>query len=67
MSESDRLTQLEERYTHLQNHVVEQDKVILELSDALARVTKDLAALRELDRSVGEGESDPVDERPPHY
>lgn len=67
MSESDRLTQLEERYTHLQNHVVEQDKVILELSDALARVTKDLAALRELDRSAGEGESDPVDERPPHY
>jgi uncharacterized coiled-coil protein SlyX len=67
MSESDRLTRLEESYTHLQKHVVEQDKVILELSDALARVTKDLAALRDSDRSAGEGESDPIDERPPHY
>ena len=50
MSESDRLTRLEESYTHLQKHVVEQDKVILELSDALARVTKELAALRDSDR-----------------
>jgi uncharacterized coiled-coil protein SlyX len=67
MSESDRLTRLEERYIHLQKHVVEQDKVILELSDDLARVTKDLAALRDLDRSAGEGESDQIDQRPPHY
>jgi len=67
MSESDRLNRLEESYTHLQNHVIEQDKVMLELSDALDRLRKDLAALRDSDRSAGDGESDPIDERPPHY
>ena len=67
MSENDRLTRLEERYTHLQNHVFEQDKVILELSDALVRVRQELAALRDPDRSGGEGAADQIDERPPHY
>lgn len=67
MSDNDRLTRLEERYTHLQNHVIEQDKVMLELSDALDRLRKDLAALRDSDRSAGEGGSDQIDERPPHY
>lgn len=67
MSEKDRLTRLEERYTHLQNHVVEQDRVILELSEALVRVRKELAALRDPDQSPGEGVADQIDERPPHY
>ena len=67
MSENDRLTRLEERYTHLQNHVVEQDKVILELRDALVRVRKELAALRDPDQSGGEAAADQIDERPPHY
>ena len=67
MSENDRLTRLEERYTHLQNHVVEQDRVILEFSDALARVRKELAVLREQNQSAGEDATDQIDERPPHY
>ena len=67
MSERDRLTRLEERYTHLQNHVVEQDKVVLELSDALVRLRKELAALRDPDSSPGEGAADQIDQRPPHY
>ena len=67
MPEKDRLTRLEERYTHLQNHVVEQDRVILELSEALERVRKELAALRDPDPSTGEGVADQIDERPPHY
>jgi uncharacterized coiled-coil protein SlyX len=67
MSENDRLTRLEERYTHLQNHVVEQDKVVLELSDALVRLRKELAARRDPDESAGEGAADQIDERPPHY
>ena len=67
MSEKDRLTRLEERYTHLQNHVVEQDRVILELSDALVRLRKELAALRDPDQSAGEDATDQIDERPPHY
>ena len=60
MSENDRLTRLEERYTHLQNHVVEQDRVILELSEALERVRKELAALRDPDPSPGEEVADQI-------
>lgn len=67
MSNNDRLTRLEESYTHLQKHVIEQDKVILELSDKLVRVGKDLAALRESDQPGGERAPGRIDERPPHY
>jgi uncharacterized coiled-coil protein SlyX len=67
MSDRDRLTRLDERYTHLQNHVVEQDRVVLELSDALVRLRKELAALRDPDPSPGEAAADQIDQRPPHY
>jgi len=67
MSENDRLTRLEESYTHLQKHVIEQDKVILELSDTLVRIRKDLAALRESDLPAGGRAPGQLDERPPHY
>ena len=33
-----RLTRLEERYTHLQQHITEQDRVILELGERLERM-----------------------------
>ena len=67
MSNDDRLTRLEERYAHLQRHSAEQDKVMLGLADELAKLRKELAALR-AQRSGARGEGGELpDERPPHY
>jgi SlyX protein len=69
MSDTERLLLLEERYAHLQRHVVEQDKAMLELGEELAKLRKELVTLR---GQLGGGGSSPesgemVDERPPHY
>lgn len=66
MSDADRLTRLEERYAHLQRHSTEQDKVMLQLADDLAKLRKELAALRAL-RAATPEEGEMPDERPPHY
>ena len=66
MSEADRLTKLEERYAHLQRHNAEQDKVMLELSEEVAKLRKELASLKTQQTTGREGE-DVADERPPHY
>ena len=46
MNDSERLTRLEERYAHLQRHQAEQDKVMLELAEELARLKAELASVR---------------------
>lgn len=67
MTEAKRLTEMEERYAHLQRHVTEQDKAMLELGDEVARLRKEIAGLRaQLTRAAPEAE-DAADERPPHY
>ena len=66
MSDAERLTLLEERYAHLQRHSAEQDKVMLQLADELAKVRKDLAALR-AHQPGGRDQEEATDERPPHY
>ena len=69
MDESGRLTRLEERYAHLQQHQTQQDKAMLALGDEVLRLKKELAALRALSSArpdAAEGEAMP-DERPPHY
>jgi peptidoglycan hydrolase CwlO-like protein len=66
MSDADRLTRLEERYAHLQRHSAEQDKVMLQLADELAKLRKELAALR-AQRTAAPEEGEAPDERPPHY
>lgn len=66
MNESERITRLEERYAHLQRHVVQQDKVMLELSDALAKLRQEVTMLRTKD-SGGSDPGDIPNERPPHY
>lgn len=67
---SERLTRLEERYLHLQKHVQEQDRVILDLSDTVARLRQELRRLQN-EGAARAGESAagdlPADERPPHY
>ena len=67
MEDSARITRLEEGTTHLQNHVMEQDKVILELSETLERLRRELAALREGMDSDSDAGASAADERPPHY
>ncbi len=66
---NERVQRLEEKVAFLERHVTEQDKVMLELSDALAKLRLEVRLLRE--RSAGatpsEGDPGPANERPPHY
>ena len=69
MDEAKRIARLEERLAWFERHAAEQDKAMLELGDDVARLRKEILALR--DRSSGStspGESEAqADERPPHY
>lgn len=67
MNDAERLTRLEERYAHLQRHVVEQDKAMLEIGDQIARMRQELDLLRASSRSGGDAAGEMPDERPPHY
>jgi uncharacterized coiled-coil protein SlyX len=67
MDDSERLTRLEERYVHLQRHVGEQDKAMLEFAEELAKLRQELAVLRAQRAVSAEGEESREDERPPHY
>jgi len=66
---NDRVQRLEEKVAYLERHVTEQDKVMLELADTLAKLRLELRALRERAAGSAPGESgrESVDERPPHY
>ena len=66
MDDSERLTRLEERYAHRQRHQAEQDKVMLELAEELARLKAELASVRSREVS-GPAAPEAGDERPPHY
>ena len=71
---AERTLRLEEKVAYLERHVTAQDKVMMGLNDALARVRAELRMMRE---RVGEGgvgggaardeSGDIADERPPHY
>jgi SlyX protein len=69
MDEAQQVARLEERLAWLERHVVEQDKVMLELSDDLTRLRRELHVLR--DRAPSNNSSAEPDastnERPPHY
>ncbi|MBI3887169.1 MAG: SlyX family protein [Opitutae bacterium] len=67
MNDSERLTRLEERYVHLQRHVGEQDKAMLEFAEELAKLRQELAMLRAQRAAPAEGGESREDERPPHY
>jgi SlyX protein len=66
MNDNERITLLEERYAHLQRHNAEQDKAMLELADEVAKLRKELAALR-TQQAGGRDSEEAPDERPPHY
>ena len=65
MSE-ERLLRLEEKVAYLERHVTAQDRAMLELTEELDALRRELRRLRE---GRGEPGSAPVsaDERPPHY
>ena len=68
----ERIVRLEEKVAYLERHVTAQDKVMLELSDLLARVRAELKMLRERANESGSGVGrdeggELRDERPPHY
>ncbi|MEI8089731.1 MAG: SlyX family protein [Opitutaceae bacterium] len=69
----ERSVRLEEKVAYLERHVTAQDKVMLELGDAVVRLRAELRILRERaseSSSSGSGRdegSDLKDERPPHY
>ena len=66
MDDKERITLLEERYAHLQRHVVQQDKAMLKLSEEIAKLRQETALLRA--RETGETQAGEMpDEHPPHY
>ncbi len=71
MQNDERLNRIEERIAWLERHVIEQDRVMLELGEENSRLKKELGLLRgrvSAERLPGEGEIGSVaDERPPHY
>ena len=61
---------LEEKIAYLERHVTAQDMAMLEMSDALKRVSRELKTLREREAGGGAGgggEESAAEERPPHY
>jgi len=69
MSDADRLTKLEERYAHLQRHVAEQDKAMLELGELVSRLKKEILLLKAqaVHGTSETADAAATDERPPHY
>ncbi len=68
MDEVKKIERLEERLAWLERHVVEQDKVMLEMADDIARLKRELLVQRDRLASAVQGEQGaPADERPPHY
>jgi len=68
MDQAQQIARLEERLAWLERHVVEQDKVMLEMSEDMARLHRQLQALRDRQPSSAQGEPDnTANERPPHY
>jgi SlyX protein len=64
------IKRLEEKIAYLERHVVEQDKAMLELTEDLAAMRRELKTLRDRPAgtaAAGGGDESPMDERPPHY
>ena len=64
---NENIRRLEEKIAYLERHVTEQDKVMLELTEELAALRREVKSLQ--DRGAGSRGNDDAeeDERPPHY
>ncbi len=69
MDAAQQIARLEERLAWLQRHVTEQDRAMLEMSDAVTGLRRELLAMRDrMPLSGSPAEPDePDNERPPHY
>ena len=68
MDEAQQIARLEERLSWLERHVIEQDKVMLEMSEDIMRLYRELRAMRDRQPAGGTGEPEnTANERPPHY
>ena len=65
MSE-DRLLRLEEKIAYLERHVTAQDRAMLDLTEELDALRRELGRVREARADAGAA-PEAVDERPPHY
>ncbi len=65
MSE-ERLLRLEEKIAYLERHVTAQDRAMLELTEELDALRRELRRVRETRAEAGAA-PEPADERPPHY
>jgi SlyX protein len=66
---NENLRRLEEKIAHLEHHVTQQDKAMLEFADELARLRREVQSLRERAASgvAGDPGGEADDEKPPHY
>jgi SlyX protein len=68
---TDDIQRLEEKIAYLEHHVTEQDKVMLELTEELTRLRREVLRLAERVEAAaprgGSAGSELPDERPPHY
>ena len=66
---NENLKLLEEKIAHLEHHVTQQDKAMLEFADDLARLRRELQSLRERTAAAAAREpgDEAGDEKPPHY
>lgn len=62
----ERLLRLEEKIAYLERHVTAQDRAMLELTEELDALRRELRRLREARTDAGAA-PEPADERPPHY
>lgn len=62
----ERLLRLEEKIAYLERHVTAQDRAMLELTEELDALRRELRRVREARADAGTA-PEPADERPPHY
>jgi len=64
----DRVRRLEEQLAHLQRHVEQQDRAMLDLTREIDRLRQRLERLESKPSSEGDSAAgSPADERPPHW
>lgn len=64
---NDRINRLEEKIAYLERHVTEQDKAMLEMAEDLAKLRREVEALRQRPVAGENPDDESLEERPPHY
>lgn len=67
MTDAERITRLEERLAHLQQHLTAQDKAMLEMHEELVALRRDLVVAHTQIQGSPTAGPGPEAERPPHF